>query len=91
MTVSRLCFEASLDLNLLPHANEVFLHSELPLEMTSCHLWIYSSLVDVNIWLRRSSWACIIVVSGRLSILFCVVLCFVYTLVDMNEKEKKGE
>lgn len=29
-------------------------------------------------------------VSGRQSILFCVVLCFVYTLVDMNEKEKKG-
>ncbi len=29
-------------------------------------------------------------VSGRQSILLCVVLCFVYTLVDMNEKEKKG-
>lgn len=37
---------------------------------------------------------CIYAVSSRIactvSILLCVVLCFVYTLVDMNEKEKKG-
>lgn len=37
---------------------------------------------------------CIYAVSSRIactvSILLCVVLCFVYTLVDMNEKEKRG-
>ena len=83
MNVSPPLCVASLSLNLLPRADEVF----LPLEMTSCLLWIYSSSADVNIWMPARIYA----VSGRQFILFCVVLCFVCTLVDMNEKEIKGE